>query len=201
MDLVLIRHPAVAVEAGVCYGASDVALAGDAAQEAAALARRLEALGARAPARIESSPLARCARVANALGTTHGVAPGIDTRLAEMDFGAWELQRWDAIAREQIDAWAVDFEHARPHGGESVAQFEARVRAWFEGAGVAAPGTSAADDVAWVVTHAGVIRATTACALGLSLSRCVRWPLEYGALVWLRREARGGPWLLVRWNA
>ncbi|MFP6559903.1 alpha-ribazole phosphatase [Paraburkholderia sp. B3] len=203
MDLVLIRHPAVAVEAGVCYGASDVALAGDAAQEASALAGRLDTLGARAPARIESSPLTRCAHVANALGTTHGVVPRIDARLAEMDFGAWELQRWDAIGREQIDAWAADFDHARPHGGESVAQFEARVRAWFdEGASVAAPGRPLPlEDVAWVVTHAGVIRAMTACALGLSLSRCVRWRLEYGALVWLRREARGGPWLLVRWNA
>jgi alpha-ribazole phosphatase len=206
VDLVLIRHPAVAVEAGVCYGASDVALAGDAAREAAVLASRLDALGARAPLRIESSPLARCANVANALAVTHGLTPGIDARLAEMDFGAWELQRWDAIGREQIDAWAADFDHARPHGGESVAQFEARVRAWFDGAciptpGVATPGTRTSHDVAWVVTHAGVIRAMTACALGLPLARCVRWPLEYGALVWLRREARGGSWLLVRWNA
>jgi alpha-ribazole phosphatase len=202
VDLVLIRHPALAVEAGVCYGASDVALAGDAVQEAEALARRLEALGARAPARIESSPLVRCSHVANALATTHGVVPGIDARLAEMDFGAWELQRWDAIGREQIDAWAADFDHARPHGGESVAQFEARVRTWFAGANAAVPpGTPASDKVAWVVTHAGVIRAMTACALGLPLSRCVRWPLEYGALVWLRRESRSGTWLLVRWNA
>jgi alpha-ribazole phosphatase len=202
VDLVLIRHPAVAVEAGVCYGASDVALAGDAVQEAGALAHRLEALGARAPARIESSPLVRCSHVANALGATHGVVPGIDARLAEMDFGAWELQRWDAIGRDQIDAWAADFDHARPHGGESVAQFEARVRTWFEGANVAAArGTPVSENVAWVVTHAGVMRAMTACALGLPLSRCVRWPLEYGALVWLRREARSGTWLLVRWNA
>ncbi len=190
----------------MCYGASDVALAGDPAHEAAALARRLDALGARAPLRIESSPLARCAQVADALAATHGLAPGLDTRLAEMDFGTWELQRWDAIGREQIDAWAADFEHARPHGGESVAQFEARVRAWFERAcaampGMATHGTRASDDMAWVVTHAGVIRAMTACALGLPLSRCARWPLEYGALVWLRREARGGPWLLARWNA
>ncbi|HEX3383031.1 MAG TPA: alpha-ribazole phosphatase, partial [Paraburkholderia sp.] len=27
MDIVLIRHPAVALDAGVCYGHSDVALA------------------------------------------------------------------------------------------------------------------------------------------------------------------------------
>lgn len=195
MDLVLIRHPAVAVEAGVCYGSTDVPLAGEVAHEAASLATRLEALGARAPRRIATSPLGRCASVAAALAATHGVVLHEDARLAEMDFGAWELQRWDAIERAQIDAWAADFEHARAHGGESVAQFDARVRAWFEALPVEAGATT------WAVTHAGVIRALTACALGLPLSRCVRWPLEMAALVWLRRDTVRAQWLLARWNA
>lgn len=186
----------MAVEAGVCYGSSDVPLAGDAAHAAALLSQRLAALGAKAPARIESSPLARCARVADELAATHDIATRTDARLAEMDFGAWELQRWDAIERAQIDAWADDFDDARPHGGESVEQFEARVRGWFD-----TTCEAARDEAAWVVTHAGVIRAITARSLELPLARCLRWPLEFGALVWLRRESAGGPWLLVRWNA
>lgn len=196
MDLVLIRHPAVAVVAGVCYGSSDVPLAGDVAREADALARRLEALGARTPQRIESSPLTRCAQIADALAATHGLAPQFDARLAEMNFGAWELQRWDAIERAQIDAWAADFDQARTHGGESVAQFDARVRGWFDESFAEGLGATR-----WVVTHAGVIRAVTARALDVPLSRCVRWPLEMAALVWLRRDAASGRWLLVRWNA
>jgi alpha-ribazole phosphatase len=195
MDLVLIRHPAVAVAPGVCYGRSNVALAGDPAHEAVRLAQRLDALGVRPPARMTSSPLVRCASVASALAVQHGVTPATDARLAEMDFGAWELQRWDAIERAQIDAWAADFDHARPHGGESVAQFEARVGAWFRNACATAD-----KETAWIVTHAGVMRAITAHSLELPLARCARWPLEYGALVWLRREAAGGPWVLVRWN-
>jgi alpha-ribazole phosphatase len=195
VDLVLIRHPAVAVEAGVCYGRSDVPLAGDAAREAEDLARRLAALRAPAPLRVESSPLTRCVPVANALALAHGLAPCVDARLAEMDFGAWEMQRWDAIERAQIDAWAADFEHARAHGGESVAQFDARVGAWFDDAR-----DSSAEEAAWVVTHAGVIRTIAARALDMPLSRCVRWPLEMAALVWLRRDAASGQWQLVRWN-
>ncbi|WP_233862579.1 alpha-ribazole phosphatase [Paraburkholderia adhaesiva] len=195
MDLVLIRHPAVAVETGVCYGSSDVPLAGDAAHEATCLARRLAALDAPVPLRIESSPLTRCERVANALALAHGLAPCVDPRLAEMDFGAWEMQRWDAIERAQIDAWAADFEHARAHGGESVAQFDARVGAWFDD--VPARGSG---ETTWVVTHAGVIRSIAARALELPLSRCVRWPLEMAALVWMRRDAPSGQWQLVRWN-
>ncbi|CAM2177116.1 alpha-ribazole phosphatase [Paraburkholderia sacchari] len=196
MDLVLIRHPAVAVETGVCYGKSDVALAGAADAGAASIAARLAALDVGAPQRIETSPLARCASVARVLGQMHdGMAPHEDVRLAEMDFGAWEMERWDAIERAQIDAWAADFEHARAHGGESVAQFYARVSAWFDGL------AAGAHERVWAVAHAGVIRAVAACALDLPFARCARWPLGMAAIVTLRRESSGGEWLLARWNA
>jgi alpha-ribazole phosphatase len=199
MDLVLIRHPAVAVEAGVCYGQTDVALAEAAEAGAVSIAARLAALGVRAPQRIETSPLTRCASVAQLLAREQGgLALYEEARLAEMDFGAWEMQRWDAIERAQIDAWAADFDHARPHGGESVAQFEARVAAWFDTL------AAQAHERVWAVAHAGVLRAATAHALGLPLARCARWPLEMAAIVCLRREASSGSraqWQLARWNA
>ena len=44
MDLVLIRHPAPAVERGVCYGRTDVPLAVDEREAAAAIVARLAAL-------------------------------------------------------------------------------------------------------------------------------------------------------------
>ncbi|HEY1611147.1 MAG TPA: alpha-ribazole phosphatase [Paraburkholderia sp.] len=200
MDLVLIRHPAVDVPAGTCYGRSDVPLAGDAATAAAEIGKRLAALRAPLPQRVVSSPLGRCARVANALADAHGLVVRHDERLAEMDFGAWELCAWDAIAREQVDAWAADLMHAREHGGESVAQFDARVQAGFD----ALCGEPDAVPATWAVTHSGVIRAVAARALGVSLERCLRWPLEMAAIVWLRRDAPGGAWedwRLVRWNA
>ncbi|WP_322030531.1 alpha-ribazole phosphatase [Paraburkholderia sp. J76] len=195
MDLVLIRHPAVAVDAGVCYGASDVPLAGDAAQQASLLAGRLASLGVREPQRIETSPLTRCASVAAALAVMRGHMLQAEARLAEMDFGAWEMQRWDAIDRAQIDAWAANFEHAREHGGESVAQFDARVSAWFDTLDAHAKST------VWAVTHAGVIRTVTARALGMPLARCLRWPLEMAAIVCLRYDVHHAQWLLARWNA
>ncbi|KAB0652557.1 alpha-ribazole phosphatase, partial [Burkholderia territorii] len=49
MDLVLIRHPAVAVEPGICYGRSDVPLAASAEAAARAVRARLAALGAPLP--------------------------------------------------------------------------------------------------------------------------------------------------------
>ncbi|PCE25130.1 alpha-ribazole phosphatase [Paraburkholderia acidicola] len=198
MDLVLIRHATVSVAAGVCYGRSDVPLADEPATAAAAVVARLAALRAPQPGdTLFTSPLTRCASIANLLAAHFDCACRIDTRLEEMNFGAWEMQRWDAIDRAQLDAWTADFEHAQPHGGESVAQFAARVGAWLDDV-VVARKTS---PVAYVVTHAGVMRVVTALALELPVERCVQWALEMAAIVWLRRDEVSGRWTLVRWNA
>lgn len=143
MALTLLRHTRPAVS-GVCYGASDVALAPGFAAEAAAVLDRL------APAaRLVTSPLGRCRRLADLLATRWQVPLAVDARWQEMDFGRWEGLSWDAVPRPELDLWAADLHDARPHGGESVAMLLDRVRA--------ALATIAADTL--VVTHAGPIRA------------------------------------------
>jgi alpha-ribazole phosphatase len=196
MDIVLIRHPAVALESGVCYGHSDIALAVDAEVSSSALALKLATLQVPAPRVFISSPLMRCSALAAAMANDFGCALSYDDRLKEMNFGDWELQRWDAIDRGLLDDWAANFEHARAHGGESVAQFVARVRAWFE-----AFSQTRELSPAYVVTHAGVMRAIASLALEVPLERCLRWSLEMTGIVWLRRDEAAQQWLLVRWNA
>ena len=83
----------------------------------------------------------------------------LDARLAEIDFGAWEGRPWAAIPRAELDAWAADLLHARPHGGESVAMLLARTRAAL--ADLRATGAPCI-----AVTHAGVIRAALFVAGG-----------------------------------
>ncbi|SAK74699.1 phosphoglycerate mutase family protein [Caballeronia fortuita] len=188
MDLVLIRHPRVAVDAGVCYGQTDVPLRDDAHGLASALSARMNALNV--PACVDgwhASPLARCASIAQALG---GVAH-IDARLAEMNFGAWEGRAWDLIDRALIDAWADDIQHARPHGGESLAQFAQRVIAWFDE-------TCGDRPAVHVVAHAGVVRVLAAHLLGIARESALQWPLEFGGIVWFRRVR--DQWVVVRWN-
>ncbi|MEM5439116.1 alpha-ribazole phosphatase [Paraburkholderia diazotrophica] len=196
MDIVLIRHPAVDVEEGVCYGHSDVALADAPEASAAALAVRLATLQVPAPRVLLSSPLTRCASVAAALAANFGCAHSCDDSLKEMDFGTWELQRWNDIDRALIDAWANDFEGARAHGGESVEQFVSRVRAWFD-----ALQQTRELSPAYVVTHAGVMRAIAATVLGLPVERCLKWSLDMSGCVWLRRDDVTNDWSMVRWNA
>jgi alpha-ribazole phosphatase len=144
--LTLVRHTRPRGE-GVCYGGSEVELAASFPEEAAALAARLDP-----PARIVTSPLGRCRRLADFLGARLGAPVAADPRWREMDFGAWEGARWDDIPRAELDAWAHDLMEARPHGGESVAMLLARTRAALRDCRKD-PGTCL------VVTHAGVIRA------------------------------------------
>jgi alpha-ribazole phosphatase len=188
MDLVLIRHPAVAVDAGVCYGQTDVPLAGDVAESALRIEQRMQLMSVASCEGVwHTSPLMRCRLMAEKLGAVRE-----DVRLRELDFGRWEGLRWDAIERPLLDAWAADLEDGRPHGGESVVMFAARVGEWFEEVCSDEAGS------VHVVTHAGVIRVLTARLLGVGVANVIQWPLEFGAIVVLRRVR--AEWVLVRWN-
>ena len=120
MELYLIRHPRVAVAPQLCYGRSDLPLAGDALTDA----RRLRAL---LPPEftLVSSPLARCRLLAEALAPS----PNFDERLTEIDFGAWEMRAFEAIGRDSMDAWAADPFGFRPPQGETADEMSRRVLA------------------------------------------------------------------------
>jgi alpha-ribazole phosphatase len=193
MDLVLIRHSEPLVDAGVCYGQTDLPLRDDVAMLARAASARMDALGVPACERgWHTSPLRRCLSLAHALSGANGAR--IDTRLSEMDFGAWEGLRWNGIERTLIDSWAADILHARPHGGESLAHFAQRVLAWFDDVCAAS-----SPSPVHVVSHAGVMRVLTAHVLGIGVDGALQWPLDFGGIVWLRRVAKR--WVIVRWNA
>jgi alpha-ribazole phosphatase len=164
----LIRHPRPAVAPGVCYGASDVDLDGD-ARECAARLRQV--LPAQLP--VFSSPLRRCRRLAEALHE----APTYDARLREMDFGAWELRSWSEIARVELDAWAAAPLAYAPPGGESVGALQARVAAFL----VERIGSGRRDFA--VVTHAGVMRIVAAQLQALDLQTWLGLRFGHGELV------------------
>jgi alpha-ribazole phosphatase len=126
MQLLVCRHvrpvlPEATVE-GLCYGSTDLAV--DDAQARAQAALWQQGFAADA---VYSSPLTRCVLSARAWASAVGKPCAIEARLTELDFGAWEGQRWDAIARTELDAWVADFAHYAPGSGESLAALFARV--------------------------------------------------------------------------
>lgn len=182
MKLWLIRHAPVDTAPGLCYGASDLpAQAAETQRVAQAMAPRLP-LGI---ALLSCSPLRRCMALAQALGALRPdiAAPMPDPRIAEMDFGAWEMQPWSQIARTDIDAWSADFADA-PAGvrGESTRIFMLRVGAAWDA------WRATGRDAAWV-THAGVIRAVWL------LQRGVRCPRD--AADWPAQPVAHGEWQVV----
>lgn len=77
-----------------------------------------------------------------------------------MDFGVWEGQRWDDIAKDDIDAWTEAFATHAPGGGESLSTMLARVSDALQSAQQWADQNTAKNtktDVVWI-THAGVMR-------------------------------------------
>lgn len=128
MELIVWRHPKPQGVQGRCIGQTDVPLDRRKAKHLAHRIRqhaRNHHLFAHQKAVIWTSPLRRCFDVGRILrdwGWTHHV----DTRLMEVNFGAWDGQRWDAISKADIGAWCDNFADARPGGGESVRQLLAR---------------------------------------------------------------------------
>lgn len=150
MALILLRHTTPDVAPGICYGQTDLDVAASFGTEAASALASLPAFD-----RIVSSPLRRCRKLAEFISAEVGVPIVSDPRLMEMDFGSWEGRAWSEIERSEIHAWASDFYHAQPHGGESVAILHARIRAALDD-------LSDRDTSTLIVSHAGVIRAALA---------------------------------------
>ncbi|WP_300753171.1 histidine phosphatase family protein [Janthinobacterium sp.] len=160
MRLILVRHPAPQVSSGICYGRSDVAVAPEEREKVLASLRH--SLPPNIP--IYTSPLLRCADLAQQLAedlpasTLH-----IDARLAELDFGNWEMLSWETIPRAEIDAWAADMAHYRPGGGENVLDMTARILAFLHDL------LREQHAEAILICHAGTIRLLCALQRGLSL--------------------------------
>lgn len=148
--MIVLRHTRPAIAEGTCYGRSDLALDDGFEAGLAAILRDLPPVSS-----VRTSPLSRCRRLAERLAAARGLPLDVDEALVEMDFGAWEGVPWCDVPRSELDAWALDFRHARPHGGESVAMLEARVGAALADAASIRPPTL------WVA-HAGVARAAAA---------------------------------------
>lgn len=168
----LVRHPPVAVERGICYGRSDVALAAPVAAAAATLRDELPT-----GATILSSPLRRCADLARALSDT----VIFDHRLQEMDFGEWEMRRYDTLPRADIDLWSSDVWGFRIPGGESAADMAARAWAAWEKWGAPASGDLV------VVAHGGPLRVLAGRLLGLPQKDWLDIACPQGA--WIKLES------------
>ena len=174
MHIYLIRHPPPVGTDGLCYGRLEVAVTPQAIDAAA------DAVSAQIPgetlddARVYCSPSSRCVELARRLASPLEPTPAED--LMEMNFGRWQGLAWDAVPREEIDAWAKDVWRYRPGGGESAEMVAARWQRWLS----QLPRNSGGNVVA--VTHAGVIRVALASSGRLDAVSALEAAVPFGSV-------------------
>ena len=114
MKITLIRHTRVAVETGICYGWSDVGVAPSFETEAS---RVKENISNERFDIVYSSPLSRCRKLAAFCGFHE---PILDDRLKELNFGEWEMKKWDDLTDSRLELWYKDWIHLPAGGGKAM---------------------------------------------------------------------------------
>ena len=173
MDIYLIRHTKSHIQPGICYGRSDIGLA-------ETFSKELEALKAKVPdidnLKIISSPLKRCTALAQELTNTPFL---IDSRLAEMNFGEWELMPWCEIMTQYEDLykkWETDYVNLAPPNGETNMELYKRCSSLLDELIRTNDGNYA------FITHGGVIRALIAHVLDIPLEKAFYLGVDVGSI-------------------
>jgi broad specificity phosphatase PhoE len=168
----------------------DAAFPGDeplddcAVRQASGLAARLPA-----PCQAVSSPALRCLQTT----TAAGLQAQVDPDLAECDFGLWSGRSLAAVHCAEPEAareWMTD-PSARPHGGESLTMFAARVTRWLDA-------QAHQEGCMVAITHAGVVKSALVHALGAPIRAF--WQIEVAPLGITELHAHDGRWTLTRVN-
>jgi len=175
--VLLVRHGRTDANAsGVLAGwTPGISLDETGVAQAAALAARLASVPLAA---VVSSPLERCQETAAAIiGAREGLTAQVDDRIAECRYGEWTGRKLSELAKEPL--WKVVQQHASAArfpgpDGESILDMQHRavesVREWDSRLG---------PDAVWVaVSHADVIKATLADALGQHLDTFQRIQID-----------------------
>lgn len=169
----------------LCGRMSGVRLSERGREEVLRLADRL----AREPlTRIATSPLERTRETAALIAERLKLPVDVEAALEEIDVGAWTGRPF-AELREDADwrAWNARRSQARAPRGESMLEVQVRVARWLE----RLRRTSFGDLLA--VTHADVVKAAVASALGLSLDHLDRFEIAPASVTILLAE----PWGLM----
>ncbi len=171
MELICVRHTSVDVPAGVCYGRTDVPLGASFESEARRVAERLSG---RTFDAVRTSPSGRCTRLAAFCGFPDAVRDG---RLTELDFGVWEMRRWDDLRGSDVQAWYADWLRVPAGGAESLQDQYRRVASFVRD--LSGRGTASA----LLFTHGGVIACLRVCAGECTLERAFDRPVAFGEVV------------------
>ncbi|MFV8327124.1 alpha-ribazole phosphatase [Flavobacterium sp. ZS1P14] len=174
MEVYLVRHTETVCEKGICYGQSDVKIAApyDAVFKSVLNQLPKEAM-------LYSSPLLRCVLLANYIKENSEIATvNKDCRLMEMNFGDWEMKKWDQIEAEELNLWMTDFVNVRVSNGESFTDLYGRVVDFINN-----ELQTVDSKPVIIVAHAGVIRSFLCKISDLPLADAFQNKVDFGAVI------------------
>lgn len=167
MEVYLVRHTETVCEKGICYGQADVEIQED-------YLPLFESIKKEIPedAIVYSSPLKRCVILANYISKGNFKT---DSRLMEMNFGDWELKKWNDIPEDEINPWMQDFVNVSVLNGESFVELYERVNTFFDEIKKINPSKPVV-----IITHAGVIRSALCKISKLPLKDAFQNKVNFG---------------------
>lgn len=134
--------------------------------------------------RIISSPLSRCAEVANSFSRQRNIPLNIDADFQEIHFGDWEGQAISDIFKDHpkaINSFFLDPIRNTPPKGESLRDFHDRVIKAFVRCILQYRGQRLL-----ILTHGGVIRVVVAHVLGMPLNKLMKLEVPHASLSRIR---------------
>ena len=170
MEIYLIRHTTPDIEKGICYGQTDLELAKTFDTEAQRVLKEV-------PYNLDvvySSPLKRCTALANKISSE----VRLEDRLKELNFGDWEMKKWDNIPLQEIQPWYDDFVNTPTLNGESYQALQHRVLEFYTEL------RQKNHDRVVIVSHSGVIRSLLAHLKSIELINSFKdLKIAYGEVI------------------
>jgi alpha-ribazole phosphatase len=170
MEVYLIRHTTPQIEKGICYGQSNIPLTESFHSETHKLKTHLPELFDV----VYSSPMSRCTKLAQFIHAKELFIP--DKRLLEMNFGDWEMKKWDDLNQEVLNEWMKDFVSVRVPNGENFIDLNKRVNEFIDEL------IQTNYKKIAIATHAGVIRCFVARVLEIPLNNAFKIPVDYSGI-------------------
>ena len=174
MEIYLVRHTETACEKGICYGQSDVNLAQPFESVFENILKQLPS-----EAIVFSSPLKRCVLLAKYIkDNIKTISYQEDYRLMEMNFGDWEMMKWNDILPEQLNPWMEDFVNVPASNGESFVELHSRVENFLSDLT-----SKETNHPIVIVCHAGIIRSILCHHTNLPLKDAFQNKVDFGEVI------------------
>ena len=171
MEIILVRHTKPAIEKGICYGQADIDVTDTFNDEIKVILNQIPINDKDTV--YYSSPLKRCKVLAEKLSDKII----FDNRLKELNFGDWELKKWDDINKTELNVWMKNFVATPATDGESYLDLHLRTVQFLNEV------KTLNKKRLVVVTHAGVIRSLYTYIHKKSLENSFDLQLNYGHII------------------